>query len=465
MKLPKTILLNLVIQILLSLNPGVVLRIHKKNLTGIIKVGVSVINPFLKNVFMDEWIDTGMLKIETTNMNMEDIKSEQVTCIETQRKDFLQCQIIKAQFNMASTAYLDAVIFKNHGKIMVRGILDVVTLKIGFMDFNTTHFGRPYVAINLDEITFDKNTLKINLDFRGIPSFLVEKTIEFFKSKVISKLRDEIMKFANKQGSDKINMVVHKVFPHTVILDPVGISLQTALLFKPSIDEHDLVIGIDGTFFDTQSGYKRDKDAAEVTGDAMDHFFGDVSLTNYTINSFFQAIYQKRISMSLGPIQLEMISTTLDPDVSISPSLIQISRMSGITRGESGSNFGEVTMDVSLDMIVGIHTSIDFFLDLDIPHFDLHEFKMKTNIPMISYFESAIRFFLEQAIKYFHSFSLDIPNFVLPFDMKVVDVGLQMNHGYVQLGLTVEIDHVIPEIIKAFQTNFEGQSNFMVSAI
>ena len=454
----KTILLLLTLQTIVSFNPGVVLRVHKKHLTGIIKVGVAVINPFLKNVFMDEKIDAGMLKLLTTNITLEDIKSDQITCLETQRRDFLQCQITKAKFDLTSTAEINAVVFKSKGKVMVKGILDVVTIKLGFQDFNETHFGRPYININLDEITFDKNALKINLDFKNIPSSLIDKIIDLFKSQVISKLRDEIMKFANKEASNKINEAVHKSYPHSVAIGSLGISLQTALLTKPLIDEHDLAIGIDGSFFETSSGYKRDKDAVEVTGDAMTNFFGDVALTSFTINSFLEAIYKKRVSFTLGSVELEMTSTLLNPNVTITPSLIQIPRISGVTRGELGTNFAEVTGELSLDLAIGIHKSIDFFLDLDFPKFELNEFKLKTNIPMISYFESAIKFFLEQSMKYFHNFSFDIPNFILPFDMKIKDIGFAMNPGYVQLGLTVEIDHIV-QLIKALQ------GNFMVAAI
>jgi len=422
-------------------NPGVALRVHKKKLAEIIQVAIPIANPFLKDVMLNETISVSVLKIQQTNMTLEDIKSDRVFCTDLADIGHLTCEIHDTKFHMLSKARIDAFIFKSDGTIHADGVIPIIRLKIAFQDFNATHFGKPYLDLELQELEFDKKSLQIHLDFKNIPSSLINTIVELFKSLLAKNLRDSIKKFFKVNGNALINKQIHKSFPTSIPIEPLGISLQTALNIKPVIDGHDVVLGIDGTFFVTSQGYKRDKDAPKIEGDALANYFGDVSLTDYTLNSLLEALNNRDIILNVYGIDI-VVRVEGTGVIRISPKGIEGKTISVFVRGSKGSQFVQAKIDVSALLWLGIHKSLDFFLDTDLQKWSINSFDFKSNLPVIQHFGRFIPYLINTYVRYFHKLSLDIPDVILPFDLKVKDLGLVLSDEILQVGVSVQIDHI-----------------------
>lgn len=438
-------------------NPGLVFRVHKKHFAEIFKVAVPIANPFLKNNVITDPISVGILKITETNLSIEDIRSDRVVNPDSTQKDFLRFEIRDSKFHMVSKGRIDAAIFKSDGTIHADGVIPLVRVKVGFQDFNATHHSRPYVHFDLEELEFDKKSLRIHLDFKGIPNFLINQIVDIFKGVVTGKLRDAIKKFFRENGNKLINKAIHTGYPLSVPIAPLGISLQTAVNLKPSIDDHDVVMGIDGTFFDTKSGYKRDKDAPKVEGDALANFFGDASVTSYTFNSFLDALRGRDIAANVQGIDL-LVRLENNQPVSISADGIHAKQLDVMVRGNKGKSYVEGRLDFASTLWMGIHKSLDFFLDTDIRNFGINSFDFKTNFPVIGHLKPLIPYAINAFIRYFHRLSLDIPDVVLPFDLKVKDLGLVLTDEILQLGVSVQIDHVTQLIARLLQRFADSQA-------
>lgn len=444
-------------------NPGLVLRVHKNKLAEIIQVAIPIANPLLKNVMLNETISVSVLKIYKTNMTLEDIKSDHVSCKDLSQAGHLTCEIRDTRFHMVSTARIDAFIFKSDGIIHADGVIPIIRLRIAFQDFNATHYGKPYVNLELEELEFDKKALKIHLDFKNIPSSLINTIVDLFKSVLVKNLRDSIKKFFKASGNGLINKAIEKNFPVSVPIPPLGVSLQTALNSKPVIDEHDVAIGIDGTFFVTSQGYKRDKDAQKVEGDALANYFGDVSLTAYTLNSLHEALRGREIAFNVAGVDL-VVKLEGSGEIRISPKGIEGARLGAMVRGTKGKTFVEGKMNVSALLWLGIHKSYDFFLDTDLQQWSINSFDFNSNLPVVHHLGKLIPYLINTYVHYFHKLSLDIPDVILPFDLKVKDLGLVLTEQILQVGVSVQIDHVT-RLIQAWVDGVVEQSQPVTSEI
>lgn len=453
----------LAITVLAAFNPGLVGRMHKQHLTEIIKVMIPIANPFLKSVILDEPISAGVLKLLQTNITIEDINPTRVICPKPDQLDFLECEIKDSNFHLLAKGQINAIIFKSEGTIHADGKINAIKARFGFMNFTDKQHGKPYLNLSLVDIEFDAKSLKIHLDFKNIPSSLIDTIIATFKNALVKNIRDQLKKFFNQNGNELVNKMIEEKYPVAVEVKSLGIALRTELPVKAAIDSHDLVIGIDGTAYDIQKGYKRDKDAVKVNGDAMEEFFGDVSLTSYSFRTIFDAIRDKVIAFETQGIKLTFKHTG-EPTFNICKDGLSGDNVVGTLRAQKGDYWIELAVEASGLVWLGVHKSIDFFLDIDVKKLSFKQFEVKSNIPGVGALGFLIRMAIEQLLKRFHKFSIDLPNVILPFDLKVSNIGLKMSQDLVQVGVSVEIDHLAKVFGDMFDRFVAEERQIMTSA-
>lgn len=453
----------LALSALAAFNPGIVARVHKHHLTEIIKVMIPIANPFLKSIVSEELVDVGVLKLLKTNITIEDIKPARVTCPKTDQSDFLECEILDSNFHLFANAEIKAFVFKSLGTIHADGKINVIKARFGFMNFDDKQHGKPYLNLMLNDIIFDAKSLKVHLDFKNIPSTLIDTIISLFKSALVKNIREQLMKFFNQKGNALVNKIIEQKFPETVEIKPLGIALRTEVPKKPTIDSHDVALGVDGTFYDIAKGYKRDKDAPKVEGEAMEAYFGDVSLTSYTLRTLFESIRGKSIIFEAQGLKLTFTHTG-EPTFGICKDGLSGDNVVGKLRVQKGNYWIELSLDVSGLVWLGVHKSIDFFLDIDVKKLTFKRFEVKSNIPGVETLGIVVHMAIEQLLKRFHKFSIDLPNVILPFDLKVTDLGMQLSEDLLQVGGSVQIDHLARELGALFERFVKEERESQTSA-
>lgn len=429
-----------------TLNPGFVVKVHKNKIPQIMKVAVPIMNPLLKNVVLNETIDVSLLKLTSSVLDIANLLPSQIDCPFNNDPNFIQCEISKAAFNIISQAEIDTPLFKSTGTIKCQGVLNLIRVRFGFKEFTEKQKGKPFLNLVLEDLHFDKDSMQIHIDMKGIPNALIDQIVKTFKSSVLNKIKENLIKFVKEKGNLKINQIIDEKYPSAVDLVDIGISMRTELNACSIIDQENIIFGMDATFYDTKTGYKRTKESHLIDSKPMDKYFLDIALTSYMINSFFESIYDKRIKVTTEKAVFEVQSTWKSPDLVIDSEAVKCNAFTGALKLYKENMFAEFIGDVSFDLHLNSRKSIDQFVDFDFKKLSLNEMKFNSNIPVVKYMEFFVKYALKSLFVFLHSFSVDIPNINFPGDIKLTDFELRMNSGFIDAGISVDIDHVVEAV-------------------
>ena len=453
---PRTLLLLLLARAALCWNPGVVLRLHKKNLSKIITVGTKVVNPFIKNITITDPIEASILTLHKTELVLADVQPSQIVWPSLDKEGYLECEVLKVGFKLVGHGEIKAAFFKSKGTVLATGFVSKVVVRFAFEDFSAARKDKPFVKVELQQFEFDTKSMIIKLDFRLIPDSLINNVISLFKSVVVKSIQSSIAKSFKLKFNKAVNEFVEREYPASVSLGPYGLSLQTLLSSKPTVTAMEVVLGLDGTFFDTAAGYSRSKDAAAVSTHKLDRFFGDLTVTSYSVNTFFEAVFNKDFVFDLAGTSLTLRSELSHPDVRMSSRGIRLDKYPLFARVQRGKDFLESRSEVSLLLDAEVHKSVDFFLDFFVREFAFHKLEFRSDKPFMAVLGRVVRLFMMALFAAKQKFSLGIPDVNLPFDTKLKDLGVDIEDGYLQVGASVDVDHVTKWVLAKLRRGFWG---------
>jgi hypothetical protein len=424
---------------MLSYNPGVVVAVHESEFGSLVAGVLPLINSFTKNFVIEERIEDPNITITKMEGDLGDVRPDQLQFDFTSVPGSIIVRISKAGQKIKSYADLKMGIFTSSGTIITSGVVDSITLRVNFRDFDAQHKDKPYFTVKIIDIQFDKEAFTIEGDFQGIPQFIIDSVMKIFKAQVIDKMKAIIINKIDRDGDEIIDRILNENYPFALPLLPINTSVCVNLIDKPTIDDKNIYFQLDGTFFNTQTGYNRTRDAEAISMNTDNQFYINTFITQYSIKSILEALVNNPIGFDVLGISMSFDSLDDQTEVTIQDNQLSMTSLKTKFGIKYKSFFIEVIsgLDVKANLCVNkenekLEASIDF------SHLSFSEFSLESNfwIPGIaSYIISKL---IELLIKIKHRYVFGLPAENLPFGIEVKDLGVQLFDKHVRAGLSIE---------------------------
>jgi len=376
--------------------PGIIVTVRESEFGNLVKGALPLINNATKHFVMDDPIYEDQLTINRIEGSLDDIPIDNINFTFHNDTGIISIAVSKVWHHVKCYAEAHAKLIKSSGTIT-------------------------------------------SADFKGIPNFLIDAIIKIFKSKVLDKLKDSILETLDKKADPMIDKALDHNYPFAVPLTGLDTSLCIALIQKPHFDDQNLYLEIDGTFFNTQKGYARTKDAEEIQLHTDDSFYVDIHVTQYSINSLISAIYNTEIHYKLFGYDLMFQSLDNDGIAQIDIEKITINNFKSVIAISSGHFFARVnsSLDIASAFIVRRHSDGSFWVALDFYDFKFSDFNIDTSFGSNSEINRLVEATIQTFIRFQKNFKTRLPTIELPFHIKIEDIGAYLFDKHIRFGVSI----------------------------
>lgn len=419
--------------------PGIIVTVRESEFGNLVKGALPLINKSTKNFVMDEPIAEDMLTINRIEGSLDDIHSENLRFTFRPDVGIISIVVSKVWHHVKCEGEAKAKFIRSPGVITSSGIIDEILIDMHFRDFTDAQKGKPYFSLKIQQLNFNKDSFDIHADFKGIPNFLIDGIIKIFKSKVLDKVKNSILETLDKKGDSMIDKALDKLYPFAVPLTNLDTSLCISVLQKPHIDDKNLYLEIDGTFFNTQKGYSRTQDAEDIKLHTDDNFYVDVHVTQYSINSLISAVYNTQIHYKLFGFDLMVESLNNEGIVDIDIDKITVNKFNSLIGISKNDFFARVNLSLNFSSAFNVsrHSDGFFWAALDVYDFKFLEFDIDTSYGSHPEISELVEVCIQTFVRFQKKFTMKLPVIELPFNIKIEDVGAELFDKQIRFGVSI----------------------------
>jgi hypothetical protein len=423
----------------LGYNPGIIVSIHEKEFGNLVSGILPAVNHLTKDFVEEETMSEGPLTIRRCQGSLNDLTSDQFQFDFTTEPGVIRFTLQNVGHTLKCDGDISIAFAHSSGSVHSSGIIEHISMRMIFRDFDETHKDKPYFSLKVTEMNFNKDSFQITADFQNIPDVIINKVIDLFKSQILDKVKDAILSKFDQQGDSIIDGIINAKYPAFVPIENLDISVCINLLSKPVLDSESLYLYLDGTVFSNSKGYNRTADAEVISIHTDDQFYLDLHITQYSVNTLFSALYDLEIDYLFNGFKLFFDSMDNESNIIIEENRIKVLNYSSKLGVELNSNYAKLSsgMEVVSNLIVKKED------DRIWATFDFSDFKfLNFDIDSSFYFPEGaanlISSLIEKVINYEQQFKVKVPKAVFPFNITVKDVGLQLFDKHMRVGLSIE---------------------------
>jgi hypothetical protein len=422
-----------------AFRPGIIVTVHENEFGNLVKGVLPLINNGTKNFVMDETISEEMIDINRIEGSLDDIHSENLGFAFHPDTGIISIVVSKIWHHVKCFGVAKAKFIKSPGVITSSGMIDEVLINMNFRDFTDTQKGKPYFSVKVQQLTFNKDSFDIHADFKGIPNFIIDAIIKIFKAKLLDKIKDSILKSLDKKSDPMIDKALDKLYPQYVSLKDLDTSLSIELIQKPHIDDKNLYIEVDGTFFNTEKGYSRTQDAEDIKLQTDDQFYVDAHVTQYSVNSLINSLYHTKIHRRVFGFDVEVESLNNESNVQIDIEKFTFTKFNSLLNVSKNGLFARVNSSVNLSsaFVVRRHSDGSFWASMDVYDLKFLELDIDSSFGRQPLVSKLVQFAIRTYLRFQNNFKVKLPTIELPFNIKVDNIGAESFDKYIRFGVSI----------------------------
>lgn len=421
----------------ISINPGLTIKLDLKNIDIVKAKFIPIINKTIEDMTIVENMRIGGFNIKQTNVKIYPIKPEQII-VGMGQGDILFLSIKNLYVKTVSNTALDMLLFDWDGKISTSGYINRVRCIVKFKKFNEKD-PRPYLESAIDKVEITNFSWDIDVDADFVPSFITNKVLKVFNQLTLQLLIENIMKNIDADITSIINQAIKREYPLFFDLG-YDVAVSSKLVEKVRIIDNTLLLKIDGTFYDKKKGLIRHDQPLPMDLNYVGDYLIDLFISDFSLNSIFQAIADKNMKIYKDNIDLIIYTGDQHKYISIEEGQLKFDKL----KAQANIDYSgyKVKADFTLKGNLDMDTSqIDNeLLKLKVKSFEFEEFNLDGNVPYITYVPGVIKFLVKTALYYNNEFTLPIPQFQLPFGIKLTKKQAILKNNNANLSVNFEID-------------------------
>ena len=415
-------------QITISLDPGVVVTVKKSIFDKVKHKFIPIIYSQIKHLDIKQEIEiSSKAKVHEIKVNVGELNPENIKLTEPDEKTI---NIVVENFSMHLVALATVHEFiTSSGTITCDGTIDSITLNLVFREIGEKN-PKPFIDLNLTHYRIDTSKWHFALDFKYIPEWLIDLIINAFKKTILTDILPVITDMITKTT----NNVLEKNYPIYTNLQNYDLAVATQMVQKPTFDKDNLVLMIDGTFFNEQKGYRRlsEPDFIEIkeNGLALNAF-----LSQYSLESFFDVVYNKDFDFKIGDYEIFFKTIAENKPIVFKDTILRIKDFHIEGGIKIGTNTFTLKTKISSDFMIDSIDQKNKKIIMEIIEFRFDQFEIDSNIKYLKYISPVIKQIIQWFFAWKKFFYVQIPIIKLPYDIEMGNLDLNILEHSINFGL------------------------------
>lgn len=351
--------------------------------------------------------------------------------------------VFNIKSHLESDIRLDFTLFNGYGKMTNTGTIDKIQLKVEILDLYEAD-PRPYVKISVLSFNIQPDNWEMGTKVDYIPSYLTNLITTNFKESLLYRYITEVVHKINTEVNEEINNSIKNMYP-LIYNGEYDVSVKTGLTEAINIKDKNTFLKLNGTFFNRTEGDVSTGEPKEIdTSDPQEHLV-DLYVSDYSANSLFSAFYGKEftfgdddikcnLKVKPGPNAFSMIKDKIKlKDISLNFSVLY----KGI----------KLTISTILKADIGVEfvNKKERLVKIKKKSISLSQFKLGGSIFGISYLSPFVKYGLYTFLTFKKTFNYKIPDFEIPYGIKIKDLVFKINEGFAKLGVDIDVEESQPE--------------------
>lgn len=423
----------------LCVNPGFIAQVNFTALEQLKYSFIPIINKEIKEVDLNDPIDLGELKINRVHASIDPFTPEEFK-IEGADNNVMKMSLTNIAFHIDTDVEVKKSFFHDSGSIKMTGKVDRVDISVISNPYNEAD-PRPYCTVQINNISVNPDNWDFNLDIKYIPDFIANFIMSIVKKTALKSIIDQVSATAVKSANELVTKTIADYYPLAIDTE-YDTSLSTKLTGMLSFADMSAFVPVDGTFYDTKAGYSHKDNPDPIITKLSDQCTVDMFLTEYTVNTLFNSLFNKDIEFSYKSLSFKVITEDDKKVVSFKNNNIILDKFSLTFRGEVQGIFVEANTVTSAELFIKSTDASQKTIELGINNLNFDEFELKSSFPFVDKSASIIKSLIYLALKLKNSVKVKIPTFYLPFDIDLTGIEATINEENMRFGVRFDVDTV-----------------------
>lgn len=411
----------------LCINPGVVATVKKSIFDKVKHKFVPLIYEQIKNLDIKQEIEISKAKVHEIKVKIGPITPENIKLTEPDEKT-ITIEVTNFSMHLEAQATIHELITSS-GTIKCDGAIEMISLNLVFKELDPKN-PKPFINLSLEHYKIFLDKWHFALDFKYIPEFLIDLIINAFKRTIIT----DVLPVVTDVISSKTNEILDQNYPVFMNLENMDLAVATLMVEKPFFDEDNLVLKIDGTFFNEQKGYRR-LGEPEFIGIRENSLGFNAFLSQYSLESFFDVVYNQDFHFKIQDYEIFFKTIPEKNPIVFMENILRIQDF----HVEGGIKFNSYNLSfktkVKSDFMIDSIDQESKRIHLEIIKFKFAQFEIDSNIPNLQFISPIIQKGLEFFLSWKRFFYVEVPLIKLPFDIELDNLGFNILDHSINLGI------------------------------
>ena len=426
------------------IKPGIATEIHIDALNKFVNELLPVINDQIKQISIDDEIRLKEITVKKSKMTIEPLKEEDIF-IERAEADHFHIICRNVMFVLDNDVDVHWGILKSAGTVNTSGRIEKTTTKVTFKPFDK-HDPRPYMDFKVEGIEIYPSNWNIHVDVKYIPNFIINFIINIFKSTILEKVLHELIHTINDKAEVEFNKRIHAMYPLQVD-GPYNASVVSSLTESPLILNNSIAVEADGTFFDTNEGYKRTSEPDKLPLNQGDAHLIDIFVSEYSANGLVKALFDKKITLKHGFVDLSLRSLQLEDAISFHQHKIVLRDFNFTGQLKIGSILSSLEASVSGAFILGRYDPERRTIVIQVEDIEFDKFVLTSDLGILNTFSYMIKLFVQVLLRLLHTFEVKLPNLHLPYSVDVYELETTIYNKSLKLGVDFNVKQFMKNVM------------------
>ena len=422
------------------LNPGLGATININLLNEIQQTFVEKLYLQFKEFDLPMEISADFLDLSKLHISLDNLESKNLIFFLSPSDNSIVLTFSDLSMRLAGNIRVHKAFFSSSGTIKVGFTLKSLVAKITFVKLEDSSLVKPTISAQIIDLDIPEDELKISLDLKYIPDFIMDMVIYFIKGTLIKTLTNFVGDFAKGDGSKQVNEMINQQYPEEVEI--WGVMVGSLLTDKVIVQQNNLFLSIDGiAYVKDQKPEKRMKvSSMQFSKDDRSSLMTEISqeMLESALKSFIKGEYNNEYTFIAQKLKIKATSNVSTNTITIDSSGIEINNLL-VNIDAEFLNF-YIKCSFYLDMGVRVNY-LDFKNDIaniSISKIKVNEYSFDSNLPVLNAFGIYLKKFIETFGVLVIGYNLNIPHVKLPFDFEVSKIMFEMKDKFMVIKTDVE---------------------------
>ena len=304
------------------LNPGVQIQLTKDGLVHSMGNILPLINAFVNGIQFEKDLSEDGLTLKEIKLHSEPVAGKQVNLnfhkateeITLDLKDLQVTHSFSLEIQMWGTQA------KGTGKIS--SFVTETNTSSTFREPDVKD-PRPYLDAKVGELKFKEDSIKVELDLKDVPAFILDFLNKILKQKVLKKIYAQTSLEVQKKLQETLQKVVQQKFQTAYEIPHTNAVVSTGIIRKPSVSDTELLFPLDGVFFQKSKGYTREVDPVAFVPSQLKKSVA-INVSETSVEYLLKALNGYEYDFQYSVLSCTIVMKSDNPKFTITPELYSV---------------------------------------------------------------------------------------------------------------------------------------------